>query len=102
MEKLCFGQGIACTVHGDDFTAGGPKSSGDWYGAHLRGLCDFKTGGRVGPGPVDYREATCLNRVIRWVDSGLEYEADLCQAEKPSIASNCGGVALAGSGRGCS
>ena len=46
VEKLGFSQGVACprvfvheakdvvcTVHGDDFTAVGPKSSLDWYGA---------------------------------------------------------------------
>ena len=31
---------------------------------------------------MDDKEATCLNRVIRWCDDGLEYEADPRQAEK--------------------
>ena len=94
MEKLGFSQGVACpcvfvheakdivcTVYGDDFTAVGPKSSLDWYEAQLRGLDELKTGGRLGPGPVDDREATFLNRVIRWADTGLEYEVDPRQAE---------------------
>ena len=95
VEKLGFTQGLACpcifvhesrdivcTVHGDDFTAVGPKSSLDWYEAELKKLYELKTGGRLGPGKDDDKEATCLNRVIRWTDDGLEYEADPRQAEK--------------------
>ena len=36
----------------------------------------------LGPGPNDQRQATCLNRIIRWFEDGLEYEANLRQAEK--------------------
>ena len=95
VEKLGFIQGVACpcifvheskdivcTVHGDDFTAVGPKSSLDWYEEQLKMLYELKTGGRLGPGKDDDKEATCLNRVIRWTDDGLEYEADPRQAEK--------------------
>jgi hypothetical protein len=95
VEKLGFSQGIACpcifvheskdivvTVHGDDFTAVGPKVSLDWYEAQLKELYELKVGGRLGPGVKDDKEATCLNRVIRWTSVGLEYEADPRQAEK--------------------
>ena len=73
---------IVVTVHGDDFTAVGPKSSLDWYESSLESKYELKKGGRLGPGPNDDREATCLNRVIRWCDDGLEYEADPRQVEK--------------------
>ena len=95
MEELGFQQGVACpcilyhatrdivcTVHGDDFTAVGPCMQLDWYEAALEKKYELKKGGRLGPGPDDAREATCLNRVIRWCADGLEYEADPRQVEK--------------------
>ena len=82
--ELGFKQGIACpcifvheerdfvvTVHGDDFTAVGPKASLDWYESALEVNYELKKGGRLGPGPADDREATCLNRVIRWCGAML-------------------------------
>ena len=39
-------------------------------------------GGRLGPGARDAKEATVLNRVIRWTERGVEHEADPRQAEK--------------------
>ena len=39
-------------------------------------------GGRLGPGPNDDKEATVLNRVIRWTPQGIEYEADPRQVER--------------------
>ena len=39
------------------------------------------TGGRLGAGPVHDRQAACFNRVLRWIDDGLEYETDPRQAE---------------------
>lgn len=95
LVSVGFKQGVACpcifvhperdvvvTVHGDDFTAVGPKDSLDWYEKTLETKYDLKKGGRLGPGPKDDREATCLNRIIRWCDDGLEYEADPRQVEK--------------------
>ena len=73
---------LVCSVHGDAFTAVGPKKNLDWYETALEAKYELKKGGRLGPGPNDDREATCLNRVIRWCDDGLEYEADPRQVEK--------------------
>ena len=73
---------IVCSVHGDDFTAVGPKDALDWYEAALENKYELKKGGRLGPGHGDDKETTCLNRVIRWCDHGLEYEADPRQVEK--------------------
>ena len=70
------------TVHGDDFTAIGPKANLDWYESALEAKYELKKGGRLGPGPADDREATCLNRVIRWCGDHVEYEADPRQVEK--------------------
>ena len=37
---------------------------------------------RLGPGAEDDKEARVLNRIVRWTDAGIEYEADPRQAEK--------------------
>lgn len=36
----------------------------------------------MGPGPEDGKDATVLNRVLRWTEAGLEYKADPRQGEK--------------------
>ena len=95
MLSIGFSQGIACpcifshadkdivvTVHGDDFTAVGPKRQLDWYETALEEKYELKKGGRLGPGIDDAKEATCLTRIIRWCADGLEYEADPRQIEK--------------------
>ena len=43
---------------------------------------ELTVGGRLGPGPEDCKEASVLNRIIRWSDSGIEYEADPRQVER--------------------
>ena len=73
---------IFVSVHGDDFTAAGPKNQLDWFEGVLRGHYELTVGGRLGLGPSDDKKATVLNRIIRWTDEGVEYEADPRQAEK--------------------
>ena len=73
---------LAVSVHGDDFTTAGPKCEIDWFENLLEQKYELKKGGRLGPGPDDTKEFTVLNRVIRWVDGGVEYEADPRQAER--------------------
>ena len=73
---------LVVAVHGDDFTAVGPCHQLDWYEAALESKYEFKKGGRLGPGAQDDKEASCLNRIIRWRPVGLEYEADPRQIEK--------------------
>ena len=68
-------------MHGDDFMAVGPKRHLDWYESSPESRYELMKGVRLGAGPNDQREATCLNRVIRWCDGGFEYEADPRQAE---------------------
>ena len=101
MEELGFQQGSAspcvfvhkerrrtCSVHGDDFTTAGPKDQLDWFERSLESHYELKRGGRLGPGPSDDKEATVLNRVVRWSEQGLEYEADPRQVENCSRPSN--------------
>ena len=73
---------IAVSVHGDDFTASGPKPFLDWYVSEMQKLYELTIGGRLGPGDDDDKEATILNRVVRWTSTGVEYEADPRQAER--------------------
>ena len=99
---------LVCSVHGDDFTTAGPKRHLDWFEETLSGYYELSKGGRLGPGVDDKKEATVLNRVVRWPSHGLEYEADPRQGEKlldelglddgvnpcstPGVKKCCGGV----------
>ena len=82
---------IATSVHGDDFTSVGPKRELDWIESALEGKCELRKGGRLGPEPDDAKEILVLNRVIRWTEAGLEYEADPRQAERLLEGLNLGG-----------
>ena len=73
---------LAISVHGDDFTTVGPKCELDVFERQLEEKYELKKGGRLGPGRDDCKELTVLNRVIRWTDRGIEYEADPRQAER--------------------
>ena len=55
-------RGIAVSVHGDDFTATGPKCELDWFEQTMKGHYELTVGGRLGPGKNDDKEATVLNR----------------------------------------
>jgi histone deacetylase 1/2 len=79
---------LACCVHGDDFTTSGPKCDLDWFETQLTKVYECTVGARVGPGDGDSKEATVLNRVVRWTNDGLELEADPRQAEK--LIRECG------------
>ncbi len=101
MIKLGFQQGISCpnvfqhpekdimcSVHGDDFTSSGPATSLDWFEGAVGKEYEITIGPRLGPGPNDAKEGRALNRVIRWCDGRLEYEADPRQVER--LVAECG------------
>ena len=48
----------------------------------LRKKYELKEGARLGPGEKDDKEARILNRLVRWTESGIEYEADPRQGER--------------------
>ena len=73
---------LRCSVHGDDLTTVGSKTNLDWFRSELEKLYELKEAHRLGPGVADDKEATVLNRVVRWTKDGLEYEADPRQGEK--------------------
>ena len=73
---------IMVSVHGDDFTAAGPKNELDWFEKAMKQYYELTVCGRLGLGEADDKEATVLNRVVRWTSTGLEYEADPRQVER--------------------
>ena len=74
---------IICVVHGDYFTTIGTKHNLDWFEAEIQKRYAVTLRGRLGSGTEDNKEATLLNRVIRWIDEvDIEMEADPRQAER--------------------
>ena len=47
---------LVCSVHGDDFTVSGPRSSFDWFEAAMKNNYEPTVGGRLGPGRKDDKE----------------------------------------------
>ena len=81
-------RGIKCSVHGDDFTSCGGSDQLDWFEKAVAERYEVTVGPRLGPGPDDAKEALALNRVVRWTEHGIEYEADPRQSER--LVSECG------------
>ena len=54
-------RGIACSVHGDDFTSTGQKRELDLLDKQFEGKYELRKGGRLGPGADDAKELTVLN-----------------------------------------
>ena len=93
LESLQFKRGVASpcnfvheqrqiylTVHGDDFTATGPKSQMEWLRNKMAARYEIKHT-MVGPSRELAKEARILNRTIRWSQEGVQYEADSRHAE---------------------
>ena len=76
------------SVHGGDFTTAGACEDLDWFEDRIQEHYECTIQPRIGPGSDDAKEGVVLNRVIRWTDEGLEYEADPRQAEK--LVAECG------------
>ena len=73
---------LASSVHGDGFTIVGLKSALDIFVKELKEKYELKEAARLGPAPEDDKEGRVLNRIVRWIAKGLEYEADPRQSEK--------------------
>ena len=72
---------VAVTVHGDDFTATGRENELQWFNGILKGAYEVKTK-FLGPDKQRHlQEVRILNRVIRWEEWGIGYEADQRHAE---------------------
>ena len=79
---------VATSVHGDDFTSEGPCDALDWLETAIAERYEITVEPRLGPGPNDAKEGRVLNRIIRWCEDRIEYEADPRQAER--LISECG------------
>ena len=69
---------IRCEVHGDDFTAVGPKDKLQWFADALKKFWTIDIRGILGPpGMKDVDHSiVILNRLVTWTDKGIELEAD--------------------------
>ena len=73
---------VSCVVHGDDFTFEGPPEALQAVTQELRKVWLVKVRATLGPEPEDDKEVSILNRVIRWTEDALLYEADPRHVEK--------------------
>ena len=67
---------LSVVVHGDDFTFVGPDAELDWAQEEMSKRFLIKAMGRLGGDQGDVQELRILNRVVRWEESGISYEAD--------------------------
>ena len=67
---------LICVVHGDDFTFAGSDADLEWALREMEKRFLVKVVGKLGGDKGDDRELRVLNRIIRWRDSGVYYEAD--------------------------
>ena len=75
-------RGVRVVVHGDDFVIAGQEKDLWWTEGVLRKKYPLKMRGILGPGPEDIKEATVLNRCVRWRNDGVVFEADPTHVEK--------------------
>ena len=84
-SPCCFerkADGVACVVHGDDFTFEGPPEALKKVTEDLKKVWIMKVRAMLGPEPGDDKEVSILNRVVRWCDDCLLYEAVPRHVEK--------------------
>jgi len=72
------GYQIRCEVHGDDFTAVGPRTGLDWFANELKKHWTIDVRGILGPPgmPNVSHSIVILNRLVSWTEAGIELEAD--------------------------
>ena len=68
--------GVGSVVHGDDFTFEGPPEALKKVADDLRKVWIIKAHATLGPAAGDDKEVSILNRVVRWCEDCLLYEAD--------------------------
>ncbi len=79
---------IATSVHGDDFVSSGPATALDWLENAVAEKYEITVEPRMGPGPDDAKEGRMLNRIVRWCEDRITYEADPRQIER--LITECG------------
>ena len=73
---------IRTSVHGDDFTSCGPKTSLDWLEQAIGEKYEIMVGPRLGPRPNIAKKGRAINRITRWCDRYIEYEVDCWQIKR--------------------
>ena len=71
---------MVMTVHGDDFTVSGTDADLAWLKFHMEKEFEI-TSEILGPHKDQKKEIRILNRVIKWSELGITYEADQRHAE---------------------
>jgi hypothetical protein len=76
------GKQLSTVVHGDDFVTEGERVHLDWFNDQLKAHFELKTE-ILGPDSSkgEQREVRILNRVLRWEEKGICWEADPRHAE---------------------
>ena len=72
---------LKCVVHGDDFIVLGEEVQLRWFAQSFGKCFEIKVRGILGPDNRDEKEIRILNRIVRWTQDGIEYEADQRHAE---------------------
>jgi hypothetical protein len=72
---------LRCMVHGDDFVFVGPDVDLAWAEKVMGESFLIKVVGRLGGDAGDDQEIRILNRILRWTQDGIVYEADPRHAE---------------------
>lgn len=67
---------LRCVVHGDDFTFLGPEEELEWVAEKMKGWCEIKMRGVLGPEKGDMKSIDILSRLVSSTDEGITYEAD--------------------------
>lgn len=75
-------------IHGDDFTALGPREGLLAYEQALAKVFDYKLKGRIGEAPESDSEVRVLNRIVFIDENGITYEADPRHAEMSILAAS--------------
>ena len=72
---------LRCVVHGDDFAFARGDEDLDWVQKKMEESFLIKIVGKLGPDADDLKEIRILNRILRWLPEGIQYEADPRHAE---------------------
>ena len=68
-------RGLRAYVHGDDFVVTGMPAELHWMREKIEEKYELKVE-VLGPDEGQQKEVRVLNRILRWTDKGVEYEAD--------------------------
>ena len=73
---------LSCSVHGDNFTTVGPKSSLDWFVDYFKSKQEIKKSARMSPTEEGDKEGRALDKIMRWTNAGIKCEGDPRQVER--------------------